>query len=356
MKWEDIINEISDDRRWADRNDDLKWSDVVRGFPAQKSIVKPPENNNEPGDPVGIRVVQSILKSATQDSLSHFHTAGMGITSLSDRQVPSASNAMDSEYKHTSMMFECVDDVFKLRKHIVGARFGSFVTKIASNITILPERENVWYECSEKPMSQQNFIRFYIDYNKLRNHGLTLSNIAIASFNDDTRISPDFMGMIDIEVVKNNFALTLAETNSIVCGTLDIQSCDKINDKTAITKGTNILAVLRAPGVDKKTITSNNVNEVEKYFGIEAAAHVLSQLTTSCIISDFMARTGTVLSFDKTSVEVRNKGLLTSMGFERPKDDIKKQFTNSPKLQEQNSVYGCIITGTTDTVNQFSLK
>ncbi len=88
-------------------------------------------------------------------------------------------------------------------------------------------------------------------------------------------------------------------------------------------------------------MTSNNVTEVEAHFGIEAAASVLRELTGE-YVSDFMARTGRVLSFMKNSIEVQNKGLLASMSFERPKDDVKN---NVKRRTTGASVYGSIITG-----------
>lgn len=385
MEWANIVRQCQTGRAWADIVEDeevsvaevgrpevgavvgsdagadergenvLSWADVV-GPSSRLSwvdVVGKPEPevgpsdipNDEPGDPVGIRAVQSILMSATQMSLSHFHTAGMGTSSVSNRQVPSAADAMNSVYNkyNTSMQFDCSDNVYNLRKHIVGARLSSFLLTVGSNLTGLPDMENVWYEVQQRPMYEGNLIRFYIDYKKMQNHGLTLYDLALASFgSNNIVVSPDFMGMIDIEIPNDYLSQWLCKTNIKVCGTFDIQSCDIVGN-TAITKGTNILAVLRAPGVDKKTITSNNVKEVEKNFGVEAAAHVLSQLTGSRIVSDFMARTGTVLPFVKSSKEVRNKGLLTSMGFERPKDDIKRYLTAS--TSSHYTVYESIITG-----------
>ncbi len=385
LSWANIVQQYhhEDGRAWADiveddntsehevvevpnavlRNDGRTWADVVgKATPDHLSASEVDSDEEQPdavpGDPVGIRAIQSILMSATQMSLSHFHTAGMGTTAVSSRQVPSAADAMNSVYTkyNTSMQFECSDDVYDLRKHIVGARLSSFLLTVGSNLTGLPDRENVWYEVLGVPLYDGNLIRFYIDFNKMRNHGLTLRDLARQSFGDDiaVNISPDFMGMIDIEVPDDYLSQWLSRTDRRVCGTFDIQSCDKINESTAMTRGTNILAVLRAPGVDNKTITSNNVSEVEKYFGVEAAAQVLFQLTGSRIVSDFMARTGKVLSFIKNSTEVRKKGLLTSMGFERPKDDIKRQFTThvshaltfaNTRESKGPSVYESIITG-----------
>ena len=81
-----------------------------------------------------------------------------------------------------------------------------------------------------------------------------------------------------------------------VCGTSDVLSCDLLSlgkehsvflseytskrsfPSMFFTRGTNVLAACRVPGIDKSTIELNNVISVEKYFGIEAAASDISRV------------------------------------------------------------------------------
>jgi hypothetical protein len=299
------------------------------------------------GDPVGIRAVQSILMSATQTNLSHFHTAGMNISGAVRHSRPSAAEAMDSLYnKHnTSMKFDTSVSVKDIRRCIVGANLGLFVTTVGSSFTVLPARENVWYDALDSPF-YDSVIRFYIDYRKMRDHGLTLKTLADKAFGDDClwKVSPDFMGMIDVEVKGVHMSSWLSRMECRVCGTPEIISCD-ITSSTAVTRGTNVLVASRTPGVDRRTIVSNNVTEVEKRYGVEAAAGVLAGLVGSRIVSDFMARTGKIMPFNKRSKEVHMKGLLTSMGFERPKEDIKKAVATAAAPNDNLQVHECIMTG-----------
>lgn len=339
-----------------------------------------------PGDPIGIKSIQSIMMSATQMNLSHFHTAGMSSGYILGGAIaPSAAEAMNSIYtkNNTSMKFkmhysdtlESSNSEFELlryvRKNLVGASFGHFVRKIGSNITELPERENIWYTTLKKPSDSDSevqvpgvLLRIYIDYNKMHNHGLTLENLAQKIFGSDCswNVSPDFMGMIDISVPDTYISQWLSRLKNRVCGTSDVLSCRNTSclfPSTFFTRGTNVLAACKVPGIDKSTIELNNVISVEKNFGIEAAANILADLTGNVIVSDFMARTGRILPFSKHSSEVSNKGLLTSMGFERPKDDIQREINTrkhySPNLHLRDvksytrcsfpSVYEHIITG-----------
>jgi hypothetical protein len=336
-----------------------------------------------PGDPIGIRSIQSIMMSATQMNLSHFHTAGMS-SSLGQLRVPSAAEAMNSTYtkNNTSMKFtmhsenNSLQSTFEqlryIRKKLVGASLGHFVRRIGSNLTGLNDRENIWYSAlSEDSLSPSStevprvLLRFYIDFNKMYNHGLTLKNLAQEVFGSDCQwnVSPDFMGMIDISVPPDTYYISqwLSRTKNRVCGTSHVLSCDSEPNYSLghsvseyITRGTNVLAACKIPGVDNSTLKLNNVISVEKNFGIEAAANILAELTGNVIISDFMARTGTVLPFSKHSSEVSSKGLLTSMGFERPKDDIQREIGRAMKSRSARlghselhveSVYEHIITG-----------
>lgn len=362
------------------------WADIVRGYGAGKAwadIVdeesdadgESPSANVQSvigcgyGDPVGIRAIQSILMSATQMNLSHFHTAGMD-GAVRSASTPTAAEAMNASYANVSMTFESDEDVRSLRKHLVGANLKSFVVTVGGSFTVLPDHENVWYEtlararCAAggRQMSDGTIIRFYIDYIKMINHGLTLGDLAKESFGDDvvTNVSPDFMGMIDVEVPNEHLSQWLSRMGHRVCGTPNVKSCDRLDDTKvaqqtrapsarAVTVGTDVMAVSRIDSVRGNTITSNNAAEVEYRYGIEAAARIMKELTGSAVVSDFMTRTGRLLPFTKNSAEVRNKGLLSSMGFERPKEDIKKAISgkNSTEFLDfgTTSVYESIITG-----------
>jgi hypothetical protein len=371
----------TDDRAWEQAalgSDGPSWAQVVAGDSkrggrdALCSAAERPDSGpgaaathrtaGEAGDPVGIRAVQSILMSATQMNLSHFHTAGMGTGSGAEAR-PSAAEAMDSVYTaaNTGMRFRASSSIWGVRKQIVGADLGSFVVTIGSSFTSVPDYENVWYRVRGDPMLDNGFLRLYIDYNKMHNHGLTLQELAQEAFGDDYKwmVSPDFMGMIDVQAAEwRGMSSLLSKMGCMVCGTPNIVSCDVSGDgATFVTRGTDILAVSRVLNVVKESMVCNNIAEVEMAFGIEAAASMLNKLVGSRIVSDFMARTGRLLPFNKRSAEVQARGLLTSMGFERPKEDIRKAVVRGANVYNRGGVhvYEAIMTGV-DPPQNFDIR
>jgi hypothetical protein len=333
---------------------EISFADAVRGQTGAKACSQPESSfsanrEHDVGAPIGIRAIQSILMSATQTNLSHFHTAGMEDERAGVLIAPSTADTLNCVFKshNTSMTFMTDVHISDVRKSIVYSDFDPFVTMVRTNFTELPDRENVWYEASKTSdigsfcMYDGTILRFYVDYKRLKRFGLTLSDIGKRCFGDmdcQWAVSPDFMGMIDVGFSSNYIAPMLSRLKCQVCGTKDVVACEKIDEEGHIvTTGSNIIAASKIlKGSYKATLKSNNVTDLQRRFGIEAAARVLEELIGSVIVSDFMTRTGEVVSFSKHSIEVSRKGLLTSMGFERPKEDIKRELTAPSPLHTRS--------------------
>ena len=243
----------------------------------------------------------------------------------------------------------------RINRQLVGKKLRWFVTMIRSSITELPEYENIWYESSnqEKFPETNTILRFYIDYKKLVKFDLTLKDIAETVFYDTPwHASPDWMGMIDLDIGKNNTTHVLSKIDTLLCGNSSISAMhadidtDEHNNITvkAVTAGSDIVSVSQLLNIDKLTIHSNHVLDVYKNFGIEAAATALRKIIGSDVISDFMTRTGIVLPFYNSSPEVFKKGSLTAMAFERPRTHLQK-FLRSSSWDTHPSIYADIMVG-----------
>src|SRR4051812_30612822 len=104
----------------------------------------------EPGTPVGVMAVQSILQMATQFNLSSFHAAGM--TSI-DAVSPSLNlhEIMDlSKSENFSMVVYSISDNKELlpiiKKKLVRKKFKDIVISVGGNMVGLTDEYNMWYE------------------------------------------------------------------------------------------------------------------------------------------------------------------------------------------------------------------
>ena len=314
-------------------------------------------------DPIGIRETQSLLRTVTQRSLSYFHTAGMS-GGISNRQRPSIADGMESRYtsENTSMIFKTSLSDGALKRALVGRDMRWFVQMMRGSFIELPDAENLWYDVLGEDMYSDNtdeiILRFYVDYKRLLEYDFTLRELASSCFRDaHVSVSPDFMGMIDLRVDDGYVLRWLEQMGNRVCGTSDILdvsvAChNQSKIYHAISRGANMLAVSRVKGIDKTTIESNHVLDVQRNLGIEAAASVLNRVIQNNIISDFMTRTGTVLPFSKYSIEMRRKGVMTSAGLERPRDDIRAAL-QSNKWDEHPSIYADIMVGKSPVYDKY---
>lgn len=315
------------------------------------------------GTPVGIRVVQSVVRSATQSSLSFFHVAGMGEV----KQGPTVSDTMNHKYNkyNTGMTFTVGKTVSlnKLKKELLGTNFKYFVDSIQdSRFTQSCNSECAWYSVKNITLEAgDSILRFTISYKKLIEFDMTLKELADKCFENSVKwfVSPDFIGMIDLHISsESSTASWISKLETTVCGSNNITAIyfqplhdANTNDIKVSTVGSDIAAASLSKYITPGSLKSNNVQDIETNYGVEAAAMALREIIDkdpAGIIADFMTRNGMVCSFSKYSVEVRRKGFLTSIGYERPREDITRSITlnNEEHWDEHPSIYSDIMIGT----------
>jgi len=336
--------------------------------------------------PFGLRTIQSVVTKITQRSLSFFHVAGMSSNVVSSG--PSISNAMDNIYNsdNTSMSFavsiryqkhdgtECKTSLNEIKEKLVGKKLEYFVDSIQDNyVSELDPDASIWYKMpisisstagnSMKPDlftntdKKKHILRFNINFAKLIEFNLSLHKLATICFGGNTDVkyitSPDFIGIIDLYTDTFYTSRWISILNIDVCGSplirdISFQPITDINatDVTVNTIGSEIITASKCHLIILNSLVSNHVKQIESTLGIEAAAKTLRTITTSPIISDFMTRNGRVYAFNNNSIEVSRKGMLTSLGFERPRDDIKRFITSNKEIWDVNpSIYSDIMIG-----------
>lgn len=309
----------------------------------------------EPGEQIGIRLAHHALAEATQSSLSAFHNAGLGVGSET-RISPSLQQIMDGSVhqSNTSMVIE-----MNTKKNIVERRFKYYVDNICNSFIDKTLGKDFWYDIGKElgliPHYNQGpksvLFRFYINYIRMVKDSVTLKYLADTIFRGYvTCCSPDFIGIIDVHLADDTQMPGLMEVLDItigICGILDCQ----YNGTKVVTTGSNLAEILNIHGVDNTETISNNVYDVERNLGLEAARQVLYEeilkvgnAETAALLADFMTCKGYVSCFKKNNPILKQRGFLSSIAFERPKNDIKAVVRNRI-VDHTESVYSQIITG-----------
>jgi hypothetical protein len=309
---------------------------------------------------IGIRAVQSALKRATQSNLSMFHMAGV---SSNESILPcmSIQDLLDGrETLSCYMSAKLLEDKTILPKLLVGKRFSDFLLSISNSrschehgktdehiLLARDDPENIFYDYlgQDRP---EVFTRFYLDPRLFSPLGYTLKEISKIVFpNEACYVSPDFMGIIDVVAPKE---YTCVEDIDIpLYGSSRIKH-SFIDEGHVFTIGSDIERMMSLKDVvDIRTIVSNDVRDVEKIFGVKAARNLLIKLVDDTrypnVISDFMVRSGRVLSLKKSNTEMYNRGFISEISFEKCRDTIINNLSKSDNfsvIDPLESVYSRI--------------
>lgn len=314
-----------------------------------------------PGEQIGIRLAHFALAGATQSSLSAFHNAGIG-NAMTTRMSPSLQQIMDGAIQHSNTSMVIVAKERSVNS-IVRRNFAYYVDGISNSL--IDENlvgNDFWYKIGYKlkiipkykKKSNPIIFRFTLNYRKMAKDLVTLKYLVDNIFGGYvTYYSPDFIGIVDVHLVVDSQMVGLMgilEGQIGIDGISDSKMME--NGKTFITIGSNLGKILTMFGVDNAETTSNNVYDVEKNLGIDAAREVLydeilaktENKNTAALISDFMTYSGNVSAFKKDNPAFKRRGFLSSIAFERPKNDIKA-IAQGKSVDEVTSVYSQIITG-----------
>ena len=311
----------------------------------------------QPGEQIGIRLAHHALSEATQSSLSAFHNAGLG-SGVVSRISPSLQQIMDGviNQSNTSMLIKMNT---KVDTPIARRAFRYYVDNIFNSIVdVSLNGKDFWYDIGRKlniiPVrrSKSTIFRFCINYHKMVNDFITLKHLVDIIFKDFTAFySPDFISIIDVHLDNDAQISGMMELLERSIGINGISSCNSATSMTLTTIGSNLGEILNIYGIDNKETISNNVYDVEKNFGIDAAREILydeilakvGNVHTAALIADFMTCKGYVAPFKKDNPMLKARGFLSSIAFERPKSDIKSIVRNGI-VDNTKSVYSQVIT------------
>jgi hypothetical protein len=317
---------------------------------------------------IGIITAQSIIKKATQSNLSMFHNAG-NIGNMDDFifPKPSITDILDLN-PNMSCSTEAIFTEYIYKKEFCKLYTRDILIRIVHSKYIDENSsQNCFYDFLDKPRSE-TFLRFYFNIRKIVEFGYNLYEISEIIFaNKNVVLSPDFMGIIDLDLSDKKDIYSYYNTdyllNHINSDIKNIYIISKHKVAKLYTIGSNIMSMLLNKKVDNSSIISNNILDVEKRFGIEAANQLIQDLledSSSYIISDFMTRTGDIIRFDTISLIKNNREFITSISFQHPRQNIVKYFKinkdNGFVIDNNLSIYSKIYEGLNFTNNNIDVE
>lgn len=296
----------------------------------------------EPGDHNALVSVQGLMRRATQSNLSSFHEAGLRSTGGN----LTIQNVLDVTDTGNFCMKVIVEDEDLFRRKFVHRKLRYYVMEYKPPVYLRDNNPDSFWEMNTDDL----LVRFYMDYRRLIRDCRSLEYIKeIIETRMDVLIdvSSDFVGIMD---VRDPYCVDESSYKRI-CEILDMDlGVSGILDYSdGIVKGSNLDIISRIREVDGTRLTSNNIKQVQTRFGIEAARYVIaSEIGISHddvdAIADYMTWHGEVYPFTKFSPDQERKGILTSMGFERPNYDLAK-LVDGPILDGMRSVYSQAMVG-----------
>lgn len=277
----------------------------------------------EPGEAVGIVAAQSIGEPGTQMTLRTFHYAGvkeqnvtLGLPRLIEivdaRRIPSTPimtiHLMGSHKKSK-------EGAVEIARNII---YTSLET-LASAIYEDSVREEIVVELDKSMMEDRS-----VTMDELK-EGLLLQNATVRT--------KGYLLFIKPKKVEQLKRMLMKVPSLHVKGVVDIKRVlvtEEGGEWVIRTDGSNLSKVLEMPGVDTARITTNNIHEIAKTLGVEAARNALINEAKGVLedqgldvdvrhvmlVADMMTSTGEVQQIGRHGISGKKASVLARAAFE----------------------------------------
>ena len=284
----------------------------------------------EPGESVGLVTAESIGEPGTQMTLNTFHFAGVSEMNVTTG-LPRLIEILDARKEISTNMMEIYlkkpysqgKDIRLIAESIKETKFKEYLKEIS--ISVADTR-----------------MRIELDEKKLKDRRLTqgkISSILKKSLKGfDVRLEKDNSIRIRAsgEEALNMIYRLKEKIKDIyvhgVKGITQVLPVKREEEYVVVTSGSNLKDVLKLDFVDTQRTTTNNINEIEKLFGIEAAREAIVReilkvlkdqgisidIRHILLVSDAMTMSGKVLGVSRYGIVKEKPSVLARASFETP--------------------------------------
>ena len=278
----------------------------------------------EPGEAVGIVAAQSIGEPGTQMTLRTFHYAGVKEQNVT-LGLPRLIEIVDARRVPSTPIM-----TIYLKGEHRKSREGA--VEIARDV-IYTSLENLASEIYEDPINEEIVVE--LNKTMMDDRAITLEELEErVQLQNATTKTVDGTLTIKPKKVENIKKLLEKATSFHVKGVPDIKRVlvtQEENSEWAIrTDGSNLSKVLEIPGVDTSRTTTNNVHEIAKTLGIEAARSALINEAKGVLeeqgldvdvrhvmlVADMMTSSGEVQQIGRHGISGKKSSVLARAAFE----------------------------------------
>ena len=278
----------------------------------------------EPGEAVGIVAAQSIGEPGTQMTLRTFHYAGVKEMNVT-LGLPRLIEIVDARRSPSTPIMTIPLD----KEHKVSKEKATEIAHKILSTTIEDVAKKVYID------SEQAAIVIVLDKDTMKAYDITLEKLhALLSFpNCNVKVDGETI-LVTSKKTDQDLRKLLAKTSSVhVRGVPDIRKVlitEEGNEWRLNTDGSNLSKTLAISGIDPTRTVTNNIHEIAKSLGIEAARNsiireafnVLGEqgldvdLRHIMLVADIMTHTGEIRQIGRHGVSGQKSSILARAAFE----------------------------------------
>ena len=283
----------------------------------------------DPGQSVGVVSAESIGEPSTQMTLDTFHFAGVSEVNVTTG-LPRVIEILDGRKNISTSSMEIYllppytggKDITKLASQIRETTLKSFIKEIdinISNVTLQVTLDNKIVESAG--VNKKKLIKLL--EKSIKGFGvseadgiLTIKSNKEGDINDLYKLK---------EAVKDVYVHGIKGMKQVV-------PVNRDGEHVLVTSGSNLKEVFKLDFVDKYKTTTNDVFEIENYFGIEAARQatvdeimkvfegqgISIDIRHVLLVTDTMCMSGKVLGINRYGIVKEKPSVLARASFETP--------------------------------------
>ncbi len=309
------------------------------------------ENNYDvsPGEAVGIIAAQSIGEPGTQMILRTFHSAGISSV-VTTKGLPRIIEIVDARKRPKSPIMEIRLDKSIEKRYEKAREVWRKIEEVKTKSVISSFDEDLKGGSMTLHLDKEKLAFYEVTGKTIASKLGKLPDIEVSQIDAET-IKMKYKGKKTTQVTRTTFVNAL---NSTIMGIKGIAkaSIQEAEDGSFFitTSGSNMEEVMEIEGVDKWHLYSNDIFEVMRVYGIEAArnliAHELSDvikeegLTVSfrhvALVADTMTHNGAIKSIGRHGVAGEKESVFARAAYE----ETVKHFTNASVFGEKDYLNG----------------